>query len=287
MKIIKACKAFLKALETKQVQANISLLPPNELLVGRTALITGGTSGIGLEIARAFINAGATAIITGRDDNRVKNACQKIEDSVTRKNHVRGLVFDVSDVDSMEQRLNEAVKISECNHIDILVNNAGVVGAHIANATEKDFNNVMNTNLRGAFFLSKVFARYMINNGIQGNILNISSSSALRPAVSAYTLTKWGVRGLTLGLGKMFAPYGIVVNAIAPGQTATRMIQRENDKDLFSDTVPCNRVALPEEIANMAVIMVSDMCRLVIGDTLYMTGGSGIVANDDMSYDFE
>lgn len=127
--------------------------------------------------------------------------------------------------------------------------------------------------------------RYMRDNGIKGNILNIASSSSLRPAVSAYTLTKWGIRGLTLGLAKALASYGITVNGIAPGPTATPMLGKAEGADI-SFPNPLGRYALPEEIANMAVFLVSDMGRSVVGDIVYMTGGSGLVTFDDVEYTF-
>lgn len=126
----------------------------------------------------------------------------------------------------------------------------------------------------------------MKENNIKGNILNIASSSSLRPAASAYTLTKWGTRGLTLGLAKTLAPYGITVNGIAPGPTATPMLHREQGDNLAFHGNPLGRFALPEEIANMAVFLVSPMGRSVVGDIVYMTGGSGLVTFDDVSYRF-
>ena len=126
----------------------------------------------------------------------------------------------------------------------------------------------------------------MKENSISGNILNIASSSSLRPAASAYTLTKWGTRGLTLGLAKTFAPYGITVNGIAPGPTATPMLNKKEGDDLAFPGNPLGRFALPEEIANMAVFLVSDMGRSIVGDIVYMTGGSGLVTFDDVTYNF-
>ena len=167
------------------------------------------------------------------------------------------------------------------------MNNAGVLGAHISNATEEEYDSVLDTNLKGPFFLSKLFGAYLKQNGIEGNILNIASSSSVRPAASAYTLSKWGIRGLTLGLAKAFAPYGIVVNGLAPGQTATPMLlSSKSEGDLFSPNVPLERYALPEEIANMAVILVSNMGKSIMGDIVYMTGGAGLLSNDDMNYSF-
>ena len=143
---------------------------------------------------------------------------------------------------------------------------------------------MLNTNLQGTAFMSRIVAKYMIANHIRGNILNIASSSSLRPANSAYTLSKWGIRGLTLGLAKTLIPHGIVVNGIAPGPTATPMLKTDADKDIGHDTLPGGRYALPEEIANMAVFLVSGMGRTIVGDIVYMTGGAGLITFEDMNY---
>lgn len=122
----------------------------------------------------------------------------------------------------------------------------------------------------------------MIKEDIAGNILNIASSSSIRPAINAYMASKWGIRGLTLGLAKICAPHNIVVNSIAPGPTATNM--QKGDNGLYLSSSPIKRLVLPEEIANMAVMLVSDSGRSIIGDTLYMTGGSGVITYDDIPY---
>ena len=170
--------------------------------------------------------------------------------------------------------------------IDILVNNAGVLGGDISSATEAEYDTIFDTNMKGMFFLSQLVGRYMKDNSIKGNILNIASSSSLRPAASAYTLTKWGARGFTLGLAKSLAPYGITVNGIAPGPTATPMLGKGDALDITFPNNPLGRFALPEEIANMAVFLVSGMGRSIVGDIVYMTGGSGLITFDDINYSF-
>ena len=168
--------------------------------------------------------------------------------------------------------------------LDILVNNAGLLGGNIDTTTVGEYNAIFNTNLRGAFFLSKVVARHMQENQIHGNILNIASSSSLRPAISAYTLTKWGLRGLTLGLAKVLAPYGITVNGLAPGPTATPMLNKDPN-NITLNVNPMGRYAMPEEIANMAVVLCSGIGKMVVGDIVYMTGGAGLLTYDDVNYD--
>ena len=130
-------------------------------------------------------------------------------------------------------------------------------------------------------------AKDMIKNKIQGNILNIASASSMRPAISAYHISKWGIRGLTEGLARSLAPYGICVNAIAPGPTATPMLgKNEEDNDIGHPRNLLGRYATPEEIANMAVILVSDMSRTIIGDMIFMSGGGGIITNEDVDFNF-
>ena len=155
--------------------------------------------------------------------------------------------------------------------------------------TEIDFDKVVDTNLKGTFFLSQFFGRYMVDNEIEGNILNISSSSSLRPANSPYILSKWGIRALTMGLAKSLAPHGIVVNSIAPGPTQTSMSNLDDDSDITLVSSPIGRYAKPEEVAQMAVVLVSGMGRTVVGDTVFMTGGLGNLTVDDYSrrYSFE
>lgn len=279
-------KYVLHGQPTQKVYAQVSYLSPSELLKGRTALITGGTSGIGYEIAKAFINAGATCIITGRNESKVQRARKKLDNEVIIKGCVYGLAWDVTDVKGNSGRLEKALSLIDGKQIDILVNNAGLVGGEIKDCIEQKYDSIADTNLKGSFFMAQLMARYMKENGIKGNILNIGSSSSLRPATSAYTITKWGIRGMTKGLAKVLSPYGITVNAIAPGPTATPMLMPDGVKDEISFPNPLGRYILPGEIANMAVFLTSNMGRSIIGDMVFMTGGSGVVTFDDVHYSF-
>lgn len=265
--------------------ANIVTLSPNELLKGRFALITGGTSGIGYAIAELFLRSGASVCITGRNQERIDDTCKKLKQIAPECNiHVYGIVLDSRDISSYALAISQ-IKNME-GKIDILVNNAGVLGGNISDATEVEYNNVLDTNLKSVFFLSQMIGKYMKEEQIKGNILNIASSSSLRPASSAYTISKWGIRGLTLGLAKCLAPYGITVNGIAPGPTATPMLMKEGQNNITHSGLPVGRYALPEEIANMALFLVSDMGRMIVGDIVYMTGGAGLLTFDDMKYIF-
>lgn len=282
-------KAVIKRLfdwrPVKHTSIELKCVEKSSLLKGRCALITGGTSGIGYAIAQSLLKAGAMVIVTGRNQNRLSDAVKVL----SPKGQVMGFVLDNTDVDSygtvFEQMISSA-RSKGASSIDILVNNAGVNFKGMPNATEEEYDKVMDTNLKGAFFLSQMFGKYLVANGIKGNILNIASASSLRPADSAYTLSKWGLRGLTLGLAKSLAKYGITVNGIAPGPTATPMMLKGKTSNMALDRIPLGRYITPEEIANMAVFLVSDMGRSVMGDIVYMTGGAGLLTYDDVNYSF-
>lgn len=125
--------------------------------------------------------------------------------------------------------------------------------------------------------MCQAMGNYMHEKGIKGHILNLSSSSALRPAWGPYQISKWAIRGLTLGLAEKLQPCGIVVNAIAPGQTATPMLGKTDCSDISNSYALAGRYIMPEEVANLAVLMVSDMGNMIVGDTFYITGGSGLI----------
>ena len=270
----------------KQVIANIVKLSENDLLIGRTALITGGTSGIGFAIADAFLNAGADAvIITGRNEERCKEAVDKLN-SIQRVHNGRALyqVLDMKAVDTFEDSFNLCLEKLDGRQISILCNNAGIQGAAFGRATEIEFDNVMDTNFKGTFFLSQLVAKYMIEKKIEGNIINIASSSSLRPTNSAYSLSKACIKEFTAGLSKFLIPHGIVVNGVAPGPTATPLMNKNENSTIEHPSNPSGRYALPEEIGNMAVILCSRIGRMIVGDIVYMTGGAGITTFDDSRY---
>ena len=256
----------------EKIQPIIVPVEKEKLLDGKVALITGGTSGIGLAVAQAFQNAGAKVIITGTNQQKLEIALKKMGGGG------KGLLIDVRDTEHLPDKVKEAEALFEENRIDILVNSAGVVVKHdFWGIDEKEYDRIMDTNAKGTFFMSQAVGKAMIEKQIKGHILNVTSSSALRPAWTPYQMSKWAVRGLTLGLADTLLPYGIVVNAIAPGPTATPMLGKTEGSSISEPNNPSKRYAMPEEIASMAVYMVSDAGRMIVGDTVYMTGGSGTI----------
>lgn len=255
----------------EKIQPIITPVEKEKLLDGKIALITGGTSGIGLAIAQAFQNAGAKVIIAGTNQAKLDAILEKTDG-------FKGLLIDVRNIEQLPNKVKQAEALFDENRIDILVNSAGVVVKHgFWEIDEKEYDGIMDTNAKGTFFMSKIVGKAMVEKNVKGHILNVSSSSALRPAWTPYQMSKWVVRGLTLGLADTLLPYGIVVNAIAPGPTATPMLGKKEGSSISEPNNPSKRYAMPEEIASMAVYMVSGAGDMIVGDTVYMTGGSGTI----------
>ncbi|MBQ3396295.1 MAG: SDR family oxidoreductase [Synergistaceae bacterium] len=246
----------------------------NRLLEDKIALITGGSGGIGMGIAKAFLNSGAKVIIAGTNENKLNDCLRKL----TNGGGVKLLTLNVLDVKAMPGKVEEAANLFGENRIDILVNSAGVVShSGFENMTEEEYDNIMNINVRGTYFMSQAVSKFMIERKIRGHILNLASSSSLRPAWTPYQISKWAVRGLTLGLADSLLPHGIIVNAIAPGPVATPMLGKNEGDSIYNPYTPTGRYAMPSEIAELAVFMASSMGDLIVGDTFFITGGSGTI----------
>lgn len=258
-------KRLFCLLVRKEKFAVPSIVYNNKLLEGRLALVSGGTSGIGLEIARAFLKTGAKVVISGSSETKLNKAL----DSLQHEN-LRGIIMDVAKPAEMNASIEKAASLFPGMKISILVNSAGVTQkCSFYDLSEKEYDKIMEINVKGVYFLSRSVSKYMIENGVKGNILNISSSSALKPAFNAYQLSKWAIRGFTVGLAEQLAPYGITVNAIAPGKTFTSMMVVENETNMNCESQPCGRYIDPKEVANLAVFMCSNCGSMIMGDTLY------------------
>ena len=274
--IKRAIKKLIMLFKQEKLVSVIKQVPNTKLLEGKIALITGGSSGIGFAIAEALIESGAKVIICRRNQKKLEASVERLN---LHDNRAKGLVCDVSDIISLPDKVKEASELFGESRIDILVNSAGVISKHdFWKTDENDFDSLMDINAKGTFFMSQAVAKFMIDKKIEGHILNVSSSSALRPAWTPYQMSKWAIKGFTLGLADLLLPYGIVVNAIAPGQTATPIFGKDSDGNIYNANVVGKRYILPEEIASLAVFMVSGMGDMIVGDTFYMTGGSGLIS---------
>lgn len=244
----------------------------DKILENKCVLITGGSSGIGYAIAKRCLETGANVIITGRNEAKLKQA--KIELNSSKCHY---LTWDISEIDNIKQ------KLTLCNEmfgkiLDVVVNNAGVVPSKFfKNTDEEEWNRIYNNNLKGTFFLSQEIVRQWKAAPFDGykKIINISSQGGFVGATYPYRMAKWDLRGLTEGLGKMLIGDNIIVNGIAPGVVKTSMqsfslLQGDN---LYTNQNPIKRVILPEEIAELALFLISNSSNAIVGQTIICDGG--------------
>ena len=266
---------IIRLLKEKEVYPVITLVDKERVLGDKVALISGGSGGLGMLIAETFMKSGAKVILAGTSESKLKKCAEKISGGGSTPCYIE---LNLEDIKSFPDKVKTVSEMF--GNIDILVNCSGrnIYAEDFLHVTEEHYDSIMDVNIKGTYFLCQEIGKYMIEKGVKGHILNITSASALRPAWSPYQLSKWALRALTTGLADQFLPHGIIVNAIAPGPVATPMLNKEDGDSIYLKDQPSGRYAVPMEIANMAVILVSDIGNLVVGDSVYMTGGSGILS---------
>lgn len=243
-------------------------------LEGKKALVTGASRGIGRAIALAYATEGADVAVTGRNMATLEPVAAEIR-AMGRK--AVAMAWDVSEVKGMGDRLAETAE--RLGGLDILVNNAGALrrpgsqGGFLELA-EEDWDYVMDTNLKGLYFLCQAAARFWIAGNRGGCVVNIASEAGLglRGETAPYGLSKSGVIGLTKGIAKLLYPKGIRVVGIAPGCVTTEMLDWKPGKPVESGP-PWGRMSYPEEIADLALFLASDQAARVAGDTVVIGGG--------------
>lgn len=265
-------RIYKKIISQKEKIPIITIRDENMLLEGKVALILGGSGGIGFAIAKKFLDSGCKVIIAGTSKNKLEKIIKDINN-----NNLKYIVINMCDSSKFKVNLEEAVTLF--GKIDILVNSAGIHSTNpiqdYFNFSEEEYDKILEINLKGNFFFTREVANYMIKNKIKGHILNISSSTALEPAWSPYRLSKWALNGFTKGLADRLLEYGIIVNGIAPGSTATKLLNYEDGQSITTKDNPVNRYIMPEEVAEYAKMLVSELGDMIIGETILISGGRG------------
>ena len=243
-------------------------------LTGRTAVVIGGTSGIGRIMARALAEAGADVVPTSRRDDMVDAAAREIETLGRRSLRVASDVTDRPSLDTLLARTVDAF-----GKVDIMINCAGrTKRVPTLDLDEADWNAIVETNLTGTLRAAQVFGRHMVGRGY-GRIVNIASLSSFVALyeVAAYGASKAAVAALTKQLAIEWAPHGVIVNAIAPGVFRTPLNQSlldgtERGREFLLRT-PMKRFGRLEELAGAAVFLSSDAASFVTGEVLVVDGG--------------
>ncbi|HHO76770.1 MAG TPA: 3-oxoacyl-ACP reductase FabG [Deltaproteobacteria bacterium] len=239
-------------------------------LKSQVAIVTGASRGIGASIAAMLGRCGAHVVVNYRMNEEA--ASRVVDGIILSGGSAEACCFDITD----ENQIAQAVKGIAVRHgrIDILINNAGVSrDSLLLRAKVPDFDNMMDTNLKGSFFCSFHVARYMLKQK-SGRIVNISSIVGLggNAGQSVYATTKAGLIGMTKSLAKELGPKGILVNAVAPGLVETDMI-RDVDQEQIIKNIPLRRIGHPEEVAGVVAFLCSSFSSYITGQVVVIDGG--------------
>jgi NAD(P)-dependent dehydrogenase (short-subunit alcohol dehydrogenase family) len=243
-------------------------------LTGKVAVVTGASRGLGQYLGQALARAGADLIITSRRLEDLRVFQQEIE-GLGR--NVLPLELDLRSLESIQTAAANALRHFE--HIDVLVNNAGCnVRKPALDITWDDWNLVLDTNLRGTFFVAQAFARNMVERG-NGRIINIGSVTSVfgYAGIGPYCASRGGIKQLTMSLADEWGPQGVTVNCLAPGwfKTKQNAVLYENEKwvEYITDRIPLKRPGQPSDLDGAVVFLASDASAYITGQTLLVDGG--------------
>ncbi len=244
------------------------------MIENKVAIITGGTRGIGFETVRKFLQNGAKVVLLGSKAASVERALRELKKE-NSSYEVVGYYPDLTNEDEVSKVFAEVKQ--KYGHIDILVNNAGMSSkTALLDFTLEEYDKIVDLNLKGVFVCTKVVTPYLKES--KGVILNTSSMVSIygQPSGVMYPATKFAVNGLTKSLARELAPFGIRVNAVAPGIIETDMVKNlpEEIIEPLIKTIPLGRIGKPEDIANAFLFLASDMASYITGIILQVDGAA-------------
>lgn len=260
VKLKRALIYILKGVPQKNITASISYLSPSEHLKGKNIIVTGGGRGLGYAMAKKFVSEGANVLIAGRNVEILKKTSEELR--------CQFLALDIQDIKSFDSFVEQADKM--LGGVNCLVNNAGI-SLHeksFFDVTPEGFDAQFETNMKGAFFLTQKVITSMKYNNRTGTVLFVSSETGDTMDFRPYGFTKAAVNSMVQGLAYLFSKDNIRINAVAPGITASDMTGLSSDGNLYFPMNMNERVYLPEEVAEVASYLLSDVSGCVSGQII-------------------
>lgn len=261
LKYLKWCKSG------GYTQIVLSQIKYPEILKGKKILITGGSDGIGLAMAKKFIDAGAVVMITGRNIEKLRDASKNIGSE-----RLLTMQWDICDFQNIDSYISKGW--SYLKGMDVLINNAAFLGRYAA--SEEYLDKAIQTNIKAIYLICQRIADMMHQkNGVNGGkIINISSICAFQANVDPYFMSKRAVNAITEGFAKKYAPYNIIVNGIAPGYCDSSINKINAEVNAYREEPANNRITTPYEIAELALFLCGGASNGIIGQTIVCDGGA-------------
>ena len=260
-------------------------------LTGKVSLVTGGASGIGRAVVKHFSELDMNVVIVDIDEDQGEVLASELQ----QKNSKSKIVFHYTDISDSKQ-IEELIKfvLKNFSSIDVLVNCAAVSGlSNYLELIEEEWDWQMKINLKGTHLMCLAVAKVMVERGIKGRIVNISSINDQIPVVgiTPYTVSKAAISGLTRSIALELAPYQINVNAIRPGAIETPMMKEILELPDLAQAIihqiPRGRFGQPEDVAKVVVFLISDLAEWVTGAIIPVAGGMNLVGEASYNYYFE
>ena len=276
MNILQKISAFKRYIQTGGiVHVHNTYVAESDKLKDKVVLVIGATSGFGLAIAKQLLSDGAFVVITGRNDAKIKKTLEELDSE-----KAKGINWDLTNYSCAKSKICEVVGLF--GNLDIAINNAGVwTGKPSKDIVEDDWDQILDTNLKGLFFAAQAEAEFFKQNKSINKIINITSMEGVLAGFGPYYASKWGANGITKGMAKELSRFNIIVNAIAPGPAKTNInsvyFAGQEDSQFNPDTRSLTgKMVLVEEVAGLASYLCSDISNSMVGQVLVIDGGISI-----------
>lgn len=251
------------------VQVQINQQSRTTEFQGKVVVVTGGASGLGFSISKAFFNAGAVVVMIGRNEAHLQNAVNMLH-----SNRAISYCWDFNDIQEVgiiKSHLQAIV--AKVGKIDVWINNAGLLQQN-ADDMFKMFDDMIRINLKTVLFVGEEICEYFQHNSIPGKLINVSSMNAAQPSTHPYHISKSALNFVTTALAKQYAASRVTVNGIAPGYLPTGINTTHVEENAYHELMRNKRYVLPEEVAELALFLASDRANSIVGQTIFIDGGT-------------